>query len=135
MTSPIFTIGLFGLLLVLAGLTWLLIRVPKRKSIQVGIIGLALLTGSALVLLIGQSVHEYHMIIQGRTLVVRLEGYRLSHGEYPIALSQIGVDETKVGIFYQRDYESPSVFYLWFGTGFGTVSQYDSQTRTWHGPR
>jgi hypothetical protein len=50
------------------------------------------------------------MIIRGRGVVARLEDYRAWHGEYPISLSKIGIDETKLGISYQRDYESPSAF-------------------------
>jgi hypothetical protein len=135
MVRLLVVIGLLVIAVALGGLMWLLIRIPKRKSIKAAIIIGAMITAFPIVLLIAQSLHELHMMIRGRNLAARLEHYRVSHGQYPIALSQMGIDETKVGIFYQRDYASPSVFYLWFNTGFGTVSQYDSQTGTWHGPR
>lgn len=121
--------------LILGAVTLWLIRVSKRRWIKILLAVVAVLAACPLLLLITQSVYEFHMTVRGRSLAARLEDYRVSHGEYPISLSTIGIDERREGIFYQRDYESPSVFYLWFNTGFGTVSQYDSQTRTWHGPR
>jgi hypothetical protein len=119
----------------LGGVAWWLIRVSKRKWLKSLIIVVALLLACPLLLLIAQSIYESRMMIRGRGLATQLDRYRALHGEYPLSLSTIGVNETKEGIFYQRDYESPSAFYLWFNTGFGTVAQYDSETRTWHGPR
>jgi hypothetical protein len=123
------------LVVALGGVAWRLIRVSKRKWVKSLIVLVTVLLACPLLLLVAQSVYESRMVIRGRSLAARLEDYRASHGEYPISLSNIGIDERKEGIFYQRDYESPSIFYLWFNTGFGTVSQYDSKTRTWHGPR
>jgi hypothetical protein len=50
-------------------------------------------------------------------------------------LLEIGGAQVNGPIYYERDLESAEVYYLWFGTGLGTVSQYDSKTRTWHGPQ
>jgi hypothetical protein len=135
MIRPIAIFWLLVLAVAIAGVAWWLIRVSKHKWLKTLIVVVALLLASALLLLIAQGVYEFRMMIRGRSLATQLEQYRTSHGEYPISLSTIGISDTKEGIFYQRDYESPSVFYLWFNTGFGTVAQYDSETRTWHGPR
>ena len=64
-----------------------------------------------------------------------LESYRASRGEGPIALSQLGISENRESMYYRRDHVTPTVCYLWFGTGFGTVSYYDSKTGMWHGPK
>jgi predicted PurR-regulated permease PerM len=135
MIRPVAILWLLLLAVALAGVAWWLIRVSKHKWIKSLIVAVALLLACLLLLLIVQAVYEFRMMIRGRSLATQLEHYRTSHGEYPISLSTIGINDTKEGIFYQRDYESPSVFYLWFNTGFGTVAQYDSETRTWHGPR
>jgi len=75
-------------------------------------------------------------MLRARRIATQLESYRSSHGDYSMRLSELGIDERKTGIYYELDFaESPAVDYLWFGTGFGTVSQYDSKTRTWHGPQ
>ena len=126
----------FSLLaLAVIGFTCWLIAVSKHKWMKGVAVVIGMLVGFLVVLLIGQLVHEFRMMLRGRSVVTRLEDYHVSHGQYPVALSQLGIDEAKEGVFYQRDYESSSTFYLWFGTGFGTVLQYDSQTRTWHRPR
>ena len=135
MIKPIAILWLFLLTLALGGVAWRLIRAANRKWIKRLIAVVALVLACFLLLLIAQSVYEFRMMIRGRVLATQLEHYRASYGEYPICLSTIGINESREGIFYQRDYESPSVFYLWFNTGFGTVAQYDSKTRTWHGPR
>jgi hypothetical protein len=62
------------------------------------------------------------------------KAYHGTHGKYPVSLAEISSAEVNGPIYYDRDLDSASVYYLWFGTGFGTVSQYDSKTRTWHGP-
>jgi hypothetical protein len=135
MIRPVAILWLSLLALILAGVTWWLIRVSQRRWIKSLIVVVALLLACPLLLLIAQSVYEFRMMLRARGLAEQIEHYRAFHGEYPISLSTIGIDQTKEGIFYQRDYESPSVFYLWFNSGFGTVAQYDSATRTWHGPR
>jgi hypothetical protein len=68
-------------------------------------------------------------------LRTRLESYHAAHGKYPVSLAGIPGAPTNGPIYYQRDFDSPEVYYLWFDTGFGTVEQYDSKSRTWHGPR
>jgi hypothetical protein len=135
MIKPVAILWLLLLTVALCAVAWWLIRASNRKWIKRLIAVVALVLACLLLLLIAQSVYEFRMMIRGRGLATQLEHYRASHGEYPISLSTIGINETHEGIFYQRDYESPSVFYLWFNTGFGTVAQYDSKTRTWHGPR
>jgi type II secretory pathway pseudopilin PulG len=87
------------------------------------------------VLLISAQVgYEHYMMARAGRIGAKLESYRSSHGEYPIALSQLGINSERESIYYQRDYETPLVYYLWFGTGFGTVAQYDSKSHSWHGP-
>jgi len=76
-----------------------------------------------------------YMRFQAARLRGRIESYHASHGKYPLSLSDIPGSSSEGPIYYQRDLDSPDVYYLWFGTGFGTVSQYDSKSGTWHGPR
>ena len=75
------------------------------------------------------------MMLRARHIAAQLESYRASHGKYPVSLLDIAGTPVNGPIYYQRDLDSAEVYYLWFGTGFGTVSQYDSKTRTWHGPQ
>jgi hypothetical protein len=135
MATPVAILRLSLLMALLLGVTWWLVHISRRKWMKSLVIVIAIIAACPLLLLVAESIYEFHMVSRGRGLTARLEEYRAFHGEYPISLSRIGIDEAKEGIFYQRDYESPLVFYLWFNTGFGTVSQYDSETRTWHGPR
>jgi hypothetical protein len=76
-----------------------------------------------------------YMRFKAARLRGRLESYRAVHGKYPISLADIPGAPLNGPIYYQRDFDSPEVYYLWFGTGFGTVEQYDSKSHTWHGPR
>ena len=114
---------------------WALFRVCKRKPLRIAISIVGVLLALSLSLLVAQWSYEAYMMVRGARIRSQLESYRGAHGEYPIALSQIGVSQTREGIHYQRDAETPLVYHLWFGTGVGTVSQYDSKTRTWHGPQ
>ena len=79
----------------------------------------------------------YEMYMQTRAvrLLGQIERYQAANGKYPLSRLDIAGASINGPIYYERDLESPEVYYLWFGTGFGTVSQYDSKTRTWHGPR
>jgi hypothetical protein len=78
---------------------------------------------------------EVYMRTRAARLRGQIERYHASHGNYPISLLEIAGAPVNGPIYYERDLESPEVYYLWFGTGLGTVSQYDSKTRTWHGPQ
>ena len=75
------------------------------------------------------------MMHRARRIAAQLESYRTTHGNYPVSLLDIADAPVNGPIYYQRDLDTPDVYYLWFGTGFGTVSQYDSNTHGWHGPR
>jgi hypothetical protein len=79
--------------------------------------------------------YEIYMRSRAARLRGQIERYHASHGKYPISLLDIAGAPVNGPIYYERDLESPEVYYLWFGTGVGTVSQYDSKTRTWHGPQ
>ena len=114
---------------------WGLFRVFKRKSLRIAISIIGVLLALPLSLLVAQWGYQAYMMVRAGRIRSQLETYRSAHGEYPMALSQIGASERRQDVYYQRDYETPLVYYLWFGTGFGTVSQYDSKTRTWHGPQ
>jgi hypothetical protein len=78
---------------------------------------------------------EIYMRFRADRLAAQIERYHATHGKYPVSLLDIAGAPVNGPIYYERDLESPEVFYLWFGTGVGTVSQYDSKTRTWHGPQ
>ena len=78
---------------------------------------------------------EIYMRIRAARLAAQIERYHATHGKYPVSLLDIAGAQVNGPIYYERDLDSPGVYYLWFGTGVGTVSQYDSKTRTWHGPQ
>ena len=78
---------------------------------------------------------EIYMRLRSDRLAAQIERYHATHGKYPVSLLEIAGAPVNGPIYYERDLESPEVYYLWFGTGFGTVLQYDSKTRTWHGPQ
>ena len=113
----------------------LLFRLSRRKSVRIAISVVGVMLALPLSLLVAQWSYEAFMMVRAARIRSQLESYRSVHGEYPIALSQLSISETGKGIYYQRDYETPLVYHLWFGTGFGTVSQYDSKTHTWHAPQ
>ena len=78
---------------------------------------------------------EIYMRFRAARLAAQIERYHAANSKYPISLLDIAGAPVNGPIYYERDLESPEVYYLWFGTGLGTVSQYDSKTRTWHGPQ
>jgi hypothetical protein len=133
--APSLLLWLILLTLVIALIWWIAIRFFSLKRWPVLTVTLAGLVTLPFLLLIVQLAFELCMMLRGERIVNELEKYRSAKGEYPLALSQIGIDEAKQKILYQRDFSSPEVFYLWFNTGFGTSSQYDSVSRTWHSPR
>ena len=69
---------------------------------------------------------EIYMRFRAARLAAQIERYHAANGKYPISLLDIAGAPVNGPIYYD---------YLWFGTGLGTVSQYDSKTRTWHGPQ
>jgi hypothetical protein len=79
--------------------------------------------------------YEIYMRSRAAQIRAQIERYRAAHGKYPVSLLDIAGAPVNGPIYYERDLESPEVYYLWFGTGLGTVLQYDSKTRTWHGPQ
>jgi hypothetical protein len=79
--------------------------------------------------------YEIYMRTHAARLRAQIERYRAAYGKYPVSLLDIAGAPLNGPIYYERDLESPEIYYLWFGTGVGTVSQYDSRTRTWHGPQ
>jgi hypothetical protein len=89
---------------------------------------------AALVLLTGWA-REIYMLFRAARLAAQIEHYHAGHGKYPVSLLDIAGAPANGPIYYERDLESPEIYYLRFGTGVGTVSQYDSKTRTWHGPQ
>ena len=100
-----------------------------RLSILAGIVALTIA-----LLLIGWP-REIYMRLRAARLAAQIENYHTAHGKYPVSLLDIAGAAVNGPIYYERDLDSPDVYYLWFGTGVGTVSQFDSKTRTWHGPR
>jgi hypothetical protein len=95
---------------------------------------------AAVVLVAGVSIvagwpREIYMRSRAARLRAQIERYHTSHGKYPVSLLDIAGAPVNGPIYYERDLESPEIYYLWFGNGVGTVSQYDSKTRTWHGPQ
>jgi uncharacterized membrane protein len=115
----------------LVALFWWLFHITKRKSLRITLVVVAVVLALPLSLLVAQWSYEAYMMVRAGQIRSQLESYRGAHGEYPIALSQLDISEAREGIYYQRDYGTSLVYYLWFGTGVGTVSQYDSKTRTW----
>ena len=79
--------------------------------------------------------HEIYMRTRAVRLRAQIERYHAEHGKYPISLLDIPGAPVNGPLYYERDLESPEVYYLWFGTGVGTVLQYDSKTRMWHSPQ
>jgi len=79
--------------------------------------------------------YEIYMRTRAARLRGQIERYHAAVGKYPVSLLDIAGAPLNGPIYYERDLESPEIYYLWFGTGLGTVSQYDSKTRTWHGPQ
>jgi hypothetical protein len=79
--------------------------------------------------------YEIYMRTRAARLRGQIERYHAEHRKYPISLLDIAGTPLNGPIHYERDLESPEVYYLWFGTGVGIVLQYDSKTRTWHGPQ
>lgn len=79
--------------------------------------------------------YEIYMRTRAARLRAQIERYHSAHGKYPVSMLDIAGAPLNGSIYYERDLESPEVYYLWFATGLGTVSQYDSKTRTWHGPQ
>jgi len=114
---------------------WWLFHISKRKSLRVTLVIIAAVVALPLTLLFAQWGYELYMMLRGGRIAAQLETYHSAHGQYPVSLSELGITETKHGIYYQRDDTFPSVYYLWFGTGFGTVAQYDSASHSWHGPQ
>lgn len=112
-----------------------LFRVCKRRSFRILISVFGALLAILLCLLLVQWSWELTMMLRARRIAAQLESYRTTHGNYPVSLLDIADAPVNGPIYYQRDLDTPDVYYLWFGTGFGTVSQYDSNTHGWHGPR
>ncbi len=114
---------------------WCLFRISRVKWLRVVLVVCAIIIGLPLSLLFAQWSYELYMRVRASRLAVRIESYHASHAKYPVSLAEISGAEVNGPIYYQRDFDDPSVYSLWFGTGFGTVSEYDSKTRTWHGPQ
>lgn len=74
--------------------------------------------------------YEIYMRTRAAQLRAEIERYNAAHGKYPVSLLDIAGAPVNGPIYYERDLESPEVYHLWFRTGLGTVSQYDSKTRT-----
>jgi hypothetical protein len=79
--------------------------------------------------------YEIYMRTRAGQLRAEIERYHAAHGKYPVSLLDIAGAPVNGPIYYERDLEASEVYHLWFGTGLGTVSQYDPKTRTWHGPQ
>jgi hypothetical protein len=116
-------------------LWWAFFRLFKRKSLRIIISIVAGVVAIPLCLFLIQWGWEFTMMFRARHIAAQIENYRGSHGKYPISLSDVAGVPVNGPIYYERDSNSPEVYYMWFGTGFGTVSQYDSKTRSWHGPQ
>ena len=112
-----------------------LFRVFKRRWVRILISVFCALLAIPLSLLLVQWSWELAMMLRARRIATQVESYRATHGNYPVSLLDIGDAPVHGPIYYQRDLDTPEVYYLWFGTGFGTVSEYDSKTHSWHGPR
>ena len=119
----------------LVAVLWWLFHISKRKSLRVVLIVFAIIIALPLGLLFAQWGYELNMRLRAGRITAQLESYRASHGKCPVSLSDLEIREVNGPIYYERDFDSPFEYYLWFGTGVGTVSQYDSKTRIWHAPQ
>jgi len=105
----------------------------RSMRVRLAIVAAAVVFTAALVL--SGWPREIYIRYRAARLAAQIERYHGAHGKYPVSLLEIAGAPVNGPIYYERDLESPEAYYLWFGTGVGTVSQYDSKTRTWHGPK
>ncbi len=101
-----------------------------RIGIAIGITVIA-----AIALILSGWPYELYMRSRAAQFRAEIERYHNTRGNYPISVADIAGAPLNGPLYYERSLESPDIYYIWFGTGFGTVSQYDSKTRTWHGPQ
>jgi hypothetical protein len=99
------------------------------------LVSIAIVAVVVVALLLSGWPREIYMRYRAARLATQIESYHAANGKYPVSLLDIAGAPVNGPIYYERDLESAQVYYLWFGTGVGTVSQYDSKTRTWHGPQ
>ncbi len=71
------------------------------------------------------------MRMRARSIEAQLESYRTLHGKYPVSLAGLGIQEVNGPIYYDRDFDSPFVYHLWFGLDPHFGMTYDSGTKKW----
>jgi hypothetical protein len=104
----------------------------QRVWLRAIIVAFALIIALPIGLFWSTVVHEAHMRIHARTIEAQLESYRSLHGKYPVSLSELGIREVNGPIYYDRDFDSPLVYHLWFGLDPHFGMTYDSATQKWH---
>jgi hypothetical protein len=103
----------------------------RRRWLRVGLIAIGVVVAILLTPFLLLWGDEVHMRIRARRIASQLEEYRLSHGKYPVSLLDVSPADVNGRLQYQRDFDSPLVYHLWFGVGFGTTCDYDSRTGRW----
>lgn len=80
--------------------------------------------------------NEKRLIKKGEQLIILIEAFNDKNEYYPISLTELGVDERDVPIYYQRLDALPFVnnrnnYEIWFGLGLGSSYVYHSDTKKW----
>jgi hypothetical protein len=75
------------------------------------------------------SLFRRREIANGRALVLQVEAFRRNYGRLPNDLTELGVKDQDLKVFYQK--QSDRDYIVWFGTSLGESEVYDSATRKW----
>ena len=118
-------IAAFGLL------WWALLRIFRGRSPRILINVSGALLSIPACLLLALWIWNLTMRVRVLRVAAHIEEYRAAHGNYPASLSKIPAIPTNGSIHYELALDRPDAC-LWFGTGFGGVSQYDLAEHKWY---
>ena len=72
---------------------------------------------------------HWHDFRTGNEIVLRVEGFRTSHGYLPDSLKEVGLEDLDLKVFYRKI--SDDEYCVWFGTTLGESETYSSRTKKW----
>ncbi|CAM1371628.1 conserved hypothetical protein [Tenacibaculum litopenaei] len=69
---------------------------------------------------------------EGNAIISKIEIFKISNNRLPNSMSELGIKEEMMDLFYYEKNDITNSYLVWYGTILGESVTYDSTTKKWN---